>query len=40
MEVVGAGLDPGDRVVVEGKFALRDGARVAVQKAGSAQPQP
>lgn len=32
VEVLGAGLAPGVSVVIEGKFALRDGARVAIQQ--------
>ncbi len=36
-EVLGTDLPPGSRVVLEGKFALRDGAPVSVQ---GAQPKP
>lgn len=37
-EVLGTGLAPGARVVLEGKFALRDGAPVSVQGTPPAPP--
>lgn len=41
VELLDGGLAPGAAVVVEGKFALRDGARVAVAPAGrAAAPRP
>jgi RND family efflux transporter MFP subunit len=39
VEVLDTGLAPGALVVVEGKFALRDGARVIVQKTNLVEKQ-